>query len=243
MLGVERYSVSASDHLVATSTLEGRTPRYWCAVLQSWIPIAVAARTTVWRDGEPLAADRRFVDEPRRTGHALCRATGGRRIGQQNWSPSPAATTPSPNRATPRRDSSTASTVTPTCARATSANGRTCGAVRHRFRFRSGRHAGKRPAPAAPAGDGSQPRRRPRRRGARPRTQRRGLPRPHLLGRTVRLPGAQPALPRGHPFAAALPLPTTPRSPPGRPRGRATPVRCSPGNPAATAGRRARSCT
>ncbi len=69
--GVERYSALASDHLVATSTLElsPDAALLVCETVQSRIPIAVAARTTVWRDGEPLAADRRFVDEPRRTGH------------------------------------------------------------------------------------------------------------------------------------------------------------------------------
>jgi hypothetical protein len=35
------------------------------------VPVAVAARTTVWRDGAPLEADVRFIDEPRRTGHDL----------------------------------------------------------------------------------------------------------------------------------------------------------------------------
>ena len=35
------------------------------------MPIAVAARTTVWRGDAPLIADMRFVEEPRRTGHDL----------------------------------------------------------------------------------------------------------------------------------------------------------------------------
>lgn len=69
--GVERYRALASDHLVATSTREvsSDSALLVCETVQSRIPIAVAARTTVWRDSDRLAADRRFVDEPRRTGH------------------------------------------------------------------------------------------------------------------------------------------------------------------------------
>ena len=69
--GVDRYRDLSSDHLVATSTreLSEDSALLVCETVQSRIPIAVAARTTVWRGDEPLAADRRFVDEPRRTGH------------------------------------------------------------------------------------------------------------------------------------------------------------------------------
>ena len=42
-----------------------------CETVQSRVPIAVAARTTVWRGDAPLIADMRFVEEPRRTGHDL----------------------------------------------------------------------------------------------------------------------------------------------------------------------------
>ncbi len=69
--GVERYNALSSDHLVATSTreLSEDSALLVCETVQSRIPIAVAARTTVWRDDQPMPADRRFVDEPRRTGH------------------------------------------------------------------------------------------------------------------------------------------------------------------------------
>ena len=69
--GVERYRDLSSDHLVATSTrqLSEDSALLVCETVQSRIPIAVAARTTVWRDDEPLATDRSFVDELRRTGH------------------------------------------------------------------------------------------------------------------------------------------------------------------------------
>lgn len=69
--GVERYQALSSDHLVATTTQE-LTPNSTmlvCETVQSRIPIAVAARTTVWRDDAPLEADSRFIDENRRTGH------------------------------------------------------------------------------------------------------------------------------------------------------------------------------
>ena len=72
---------------------------------------------------------------------------------------------------------------------------------------------------------------------------RRGLPRPHLLGRAVRLPGAQPAGTGNHAIAAALSLPAAARGAPRGSRGRSTPVPCSRGSRAATDVRRARSCT
>ena len=59
--------------------------------------------------------------------------------------------------------------------------------------------------------------RRPRRRRAGPRPARRGLPRPHLLGRAVHLPVPQPPIPAAHPVAPALPLPSA------RPRRAAAP--------------------
>ncbi|MGV0992165.1 MAG: trehalose-phosphatase [Mycobacterium sp.] len=69
--GVDRYRDLSSDHLAATSTreLSADSALLVCETVQSRIPIAVAARTTLWRNGEALDAERRFVDEPRRTGH------------------------------------------------------------------------------------------------------------------------------------------------------------------------------
>ena len=71
--GVERYRALSDDHLVATSTreLSNDSVLLVCQTVQSRIPIAVAARTTVWRGDAPLAAEVRFVDEPRRAGHSL----------------------------------------------------------------------------------------------------------------------------------------------------------------------------
>ena len=56
---------------------------------------------------------------------------------------------------------------------------------------------------------------------ARPRAARRGLPRPHLLGRAVRLPVPQPAVARAHPGPADVPLPAARRGPAAAPEGRA----------------------
>ena len=71
--GVERYRALSGDHLVATSTCElsDDSALLVCETVQSRIPIAVAARTTVWRGDAPLKTDMRFVDEPRRAGHDL----------------------------------------------------------------------------------------------------------------------------------------------------------------------------
>jgi trehalose-phosphatase len=71
--GVQRYRAFSDDHLVATETreLSPNSALLVCQTVQSRVPIAVAARTTVWRGDAPLEADVRFVDEPRRTGHDL----------------------------------------------------------------------------------------------------------------------------------------------------------------------------
>jgi trehalose/maltose hydrolase-like predicted phosphorylase len=71
--GVERYRALSDDHLVATGTreLSANSALLVCQTVQSRIPIAVAARTSAWRGEAPLAADVRFVDESRRTGHDL----------------------------------------------------------------------------------------------------------------------------------------------------------------------------
>ena len=71
--GVERYRALSGDHLVATTTqeLSPGSALLVCQTVQSRIPIAVAARTTAWRGEAPLAAEVRFVEEPRRAGHDL----------------------------------------------------------------------------------------------------------------------------------------------------------------------------
>ena len=69
--GVERYRTLSDDHLVATTTseLSDDSCLLVCETVQSRIPIAVAARTTVWRGAAALPADIRFVDGDRRAGH------------------------------------------------------------------------------------------------------------------------------------------------------------------------------
>ena len=93
------------------------------------------------------------------------------------------------------------------------------GAVRDRRglrrRGRGGDGGGAAPRlPRAP--DRVAPRQGHRRQPHRPRPARGGLPRPHLLGRAVRLPVPQLPLPRHHPRPPAVPGPTPPgRPPPG----------------------------
>jgi trehalose-phosphatase len=71
--GVQRYSALSDDHLVATETreLSPDSALLVTQTVQSRVPIAVAARTTVWRGDAPLPVEVRFVDEPRRAGHDL----------------------------------------------------------------------------------------------------------------------------------------------------------------------------
>lgn len=71
--GVERYRDFSGDHLVATTTreLSPDSALLICQTVQSRVPIAVAARTTVWRGELSLRADVQFIDDPRRTGHNL----------------------------------------------------------------------------------------------------------------------------------------------------------------------------
>jgi trehalose-phosphatase len=69
--GVERYRDLASDHLVATTTkeLSPNSALLVCETRQSRIPVAVAARTTVWHGQTLLDANGTYVDEHRRCGH------------------------------------------------------------------------------------------------------------------------------------------------------------------------------
>ena len=69
--GVERYRALSDDHLVVTSIseLSADSSLLVCETVQSRVPIAVAARTTLWRGISPLPAESAFVDEDRRTGH------------------------------------------------------------------------------------------------------------------------------------------------------------------------------
>ena len=69
--GVERYRALSSDHLVATvaEELSPNAALLVCETNQSRVPIAVAARTTVYRGDTPLDADGRLIAEDRRIGH------------------------------------------------------------------------------------------------------------------------------------------------------------------------------
>ena len=77
----------------------------------------------------------------------------------------------------------------------------------------------------------------------RARLARRGLSRPHLLGRAVHLPVSNLAHPGAHPRAAALPLPPPAGGAPRCARRPAIAAPCTPGRAAATAARKASSCT
>ena len=83
----------------------------------------------------------------------------------------------------------------------------------------------------------------PRRRGAGPRAAWRGVSRPHLLGRAVHLPGAQPAAARWSPGRCSATVTGACRKPVTPPRRPATRARCFPGSPAATDARKANGCT
>ena len=71
--GVDRYREFSDDHLVTiiNRELSADSCLLVCETVQSRIPVAVAARTTVWRGTARLAAESRFIDEPRRVGHNL----------------------------------------------------------------------------------------------------------------------------------------------------------------------------
>ena len=69
--GVARYRAFSDDHLVVTATheLSEDSSLLVCETVQSRIPIAVAARTTLWRGTAPLPAESRPVTGDRRVGH------------------------------------------------------------------------------------------------------------------------------------------------------------------------------
>ena len=71
--GVERYRELASNHLesVKKSELTENSVLLTVQTRQSQIPIAMAARTTVWRDEAPVVAKYRFVDEEFEVGHEI----------------------------------------------------------------------------------------------------------------------------------------------------------------------------
>ena len=71
--GVDRYRGLASNHLesIEKSELNENSVLLTVRTRQSQIPIALAARTTVWHDEAPVAATFRFVDEEFEVGHEI----------------------------------------------------------------------------------------------------------------------------------------------------------------------------
>jgi trehalose/maltose hydrolase-like predicted phosphorylase len=70
---VERYRELASTHLTSL-TMRALSPNSVLMAVettQSQIPVALAARTTAWRDGEPAPATYRLVDEEFEVGHEI----------------------------------------------------------------------------------------------------------------------------------------------------------------------------
>ncbi|MGV0653637.1 trehalose-phosphatase [Mycolicibacterium thermoresistibile] len=70
---VERYRDLRGDHLesLGKSALTGDSVLLSVRTNQSRIPIAMAARTTAWRDGDPVSAGYRLVDEESEIGHQI----------------------------------------------------------------------------------------------------------------------------------------------------------------------------
>ncbi len=71
--GVERYRELASTHLrsLKKRALSENSVMLTAETTQSQIPVALAARTTAWRDGSPALATYRLVDEEFAIGHAI----------------------------------------------------------------------------------------------------------------------------------------------------------------------------
>ena len=70
---MERYRELASTHLTSPTKRELSPNSVLMAVetTQSQIPVALAARTTAWRDGEPAPSTCRVVDEEFEVGHEI----------------------------------------------------------------------------------------------------------------------------------------------------------------------------
>jgi alpha,alpha-trehalase len=70
---VDRYRELSSKHLTVTQLREISTESVLLAAetVQSGVPVALAARTTVWRAGTPAAADYRLVQDAARIGHDI----------------------------------------------------------------------------------------------------------------------------------------------------------------------------
>ena len=70
---VERYRDLANEHLGSVDKREISDDSVLLTVqtTQSRIPVAMAARSTVWRDGEPVPATYRLFDEDAEIGHDI----------------------------------------------------------------------------------------------------------------------------------------------------------------------------
>ncbi|HKP43997.1 trehalose-phosphatase [Mycobacterium sp.] len=70
---VERYRDLASTHLnkPVTRELSPNSVLLMVETTQSQIPVALAARTTIWRDGSPATATYRLVDDECEVGHEI----------------------------------------------------------------------------------------------------------------------------------------------------------------------------
>ena len=214
---VERYRDLANEHLGSVDKREISDDSVLLTVqtTQSRIPVAMAARSTVWRDGESVPATYRLFDEARRNRPRHHRAAVSRRGGDGREDRHRLHGPRCRDVRTRRRRRALAQPTRPVrraARRASDRMGASVGAAVHRIRRLRRRIADPAPASAASAADGVTEHRRPRRRGAGSRTARGGISRPHLLGRAVHLPGAQPAAADGHPVAARLPLPAPPEA-------------------------------
>ena len=76
---VERYRELASTHLTSLTkaALSPNSVLLTVETTQSQIPVALASRTTIWRDGQPAPATYRLVDEEFEVGHAIFTELGG----------------------------------------------------------------------------------------------------------------------------------------------------------------------
>ena len=210
--GVERYRELASTHLrpLNKRALSENSVSLTVETTQSQIPVALTARTTVWRDGSPAPATYGLVDEEFEIGHKIfTELAAGQSLsvekvvtlvtGRDVATSEPAAGAErrlgrQPRFAQIRR-----------CAHPRL--GAHLGAVVDRIRRPRRRVAHPAAASAASVADGLLQQRGARHRGACTRAAWRGISRSRLLGRAVHLPGAEPAAADGHPVAASVPVP------------------------------------
>ena len=172
---VERYRDLASQHLgsVETHEISGNSVLLTAQTTQSRIPIAMAARSTVWRDGESVPATYRLFDEAAEIGHDITVRLSRRRRGDGGEDRDRLHGPRCRDVGTRRRRRAVAEptrTVRRSAGRASDRMGPSVGAAIHRIRRLHRRIAHSAAAPAAPAADGVTEFVGPRRRGAGPRS-------------------------------------------------------------------------